>query len=268
MSVTGHPPPLAGEPLACEEFGHGIGRPDGILVLRYRSAGVLDLDRGRQDFLHQLYWAPAGLLAVTRSGTPDFLGPGEAYWAQRGVDHEVRALDQAVAYRVCLREVPAALATCRAGPVRVDEVASRLLTSLLRADLPLEDALAARAGFLAALRPADGAEQAEVHVRGGRGYARTVARALARDPADPTDLAGWARRLHVSTKTLQRDVERSYGLSWTHWRTRVRLRAARALLATQPVGVTAARVGYASPSAFVAAYAREFGHTPGREGRM
>lgn len=261
MSPGGH------EPLACEEFGHGIGRPDGILVLRYRSTGLLDLGSMRQDYLHQLYWVPDGLLAATRAGVPVFSGPGEAFWAGRGVEHEVRASGQAVVYRVCLREAPPALRDCRAGAVRVEDAAADEVVGLARTGVSLDDALAARARLFAALRPAEEAEADAVHARGGRGYALVVARALARDPADPTDLAGWARRLHVSTKTLQRDVERSYGLSWTRWRTRVRLHAARALLATQPVGATAARVGYASASAFVAAYAREFGRTPGKEVR-
>jgi AraC-like DNA-binding protein len=260
VSLGGH------EPLACEEFGYGIGRPDGVLVLRYRSTGVLDLGSMRQDYLHQLYWAPDGLLAATRAGVPVFVGPGEGFWAGRGTEHEVRASGQAVVYRVCLREAPSALQDCRAGAVHV-EAAAEEISGLARTRVSLDDALAARARLFAALRPAEEAEADLVHARGGRGYALVVARALARDPADPTDLAGWARRLHVSTKTLQRDVERSYGLPWTRWRTRVRLHAARALLATQPVGATAARVGYASASAFVAAYAREFGRTPGKEVR-
>jgi len=96
------------------------------------------------------------------------------------------------------------------------------------------------------------------------GFAATVARALHRNPADATELREWAARLHVSVKTLQRDFLREYGTSYTHWRTSLRLRASKALLQTQPVAVVARRVGYATPSAFIAAFAREFGYTPGR----
>jgi AraC-like DNA-binding protein len=98
----------------------------------------------------------------------------------------------------------------------------------------------------------------------GGGYAVTVARALTRDPADPTSLGEWADRLHVSTKTLQRDFEREYGMAYTRWRTVLRLKASRVLLERHPVAEVAHRVGYASPSAFVAAFAREYGCTPGR----
>jgi AraC-like DNA-binding protein len=95
-------------------------------------------------------------------------------------------------------------------------------------------------------------------------FAATVARALLQDPADRTELREWAARLHVSIKTLQRDFLREYGKSYSRWRTELRLRASRALLETQPVAEVALRVGYASPSAFIAAFAREYGYTPGR----
>jgi AraC-like DNA-binding protein len=99
---------------------------------------------------------------------------------------------------------------------------------------------------------------------GGAGLATIVARALLQDPADRTELREWAARLHVSLKTLQRDFLREYGTSYRRLRTELRLRASRVLLETQPVREVARRVGYASPSAFIAAFAREYGYTPGR----
>jgi len=96
------------------------------------------------------------------------------------------------------------------------------------------------------------------------GFAATVARALHRNPADGTELREWAARLHVSVKTLQRDFVREYGTSYSRWRTSLRLRVSKVLLQTQPVAEVARRVGYATPSAFCAAFAREFGHSPRR----
>ena len=69
-------------------------------------------------------------------------------------------------------------------------------------------------------------------------------------------------------KTLQRDFTREFGMSYSRWRTRLRLRASLALLETRPVGEVARRVGYASPSAFIAAFAQEYGYTPGRAASM
>ncbi|MGI5176519.1 helix-turn-helix transcriptional regulator [Dactylosporangium sp. CA-152071] len=54
------------------------------------------------------------------------------------------------------------------------------------------------------------------------------------------------------------------GMSFGRWRTNVRLRAALSLLATgTPVAVVARRVGYRSPSAFIAAFRQAFGVSPG-----
>ena len=61
----------------------------------------------------------------------------------------------------------------------------------------------------------------------------------------------------------QRDIDRVYGTSFTTLRTRIRLRAAVAYLQDGSVTETAHLVGYASASAFVSAFTKEFGQTPG-----
>jgi AraC-like DNA-binding protein len=84
------------------------------------------------------------------------------------------------------------------------------------------------------------------------------------DPADQTRLDEWAIRLHTSTKTVQRDFMREFGVSYSQWRTRIRLEAAVVLLETGSVTEVAHLVGYSSVPAFVTAFSREYGHTPGR----
>ncbi|MEV5827396.1 AraC family transcriptional regulator [Spirillospora sp. NPDC052242] len=260
MRPGGH---LRDDPVHCEEYGYGLGNPDGIFVLKYRSASGLTLGETRQDFLHQLYWSPDGVLAVLNGSATEFLGHREAYWASRATAHEVRAGDHQTVYRVCLREVPPALHGHRCGPVAVDARAAELIRRITRRDCDERTALDARGGIMAGLTPLTG--RGVPRSAGGSGYALTVARALSHDPADPTPLTEWARRLRVSSKTLQRDFVREFGMPYTRWRTRHRLRAARVLLGAHPVTEVAHRVGYASPSAFIAAYAGEYGRTPGRD---
>jgi len=72
-----------------------------------------------------------------------------------------------------------------------------------------------------------------------------------------------AVELHISPKTLQRDFLREFGIAYSPWPTKLRLQAARLLLDSQPVSTVAVRVGDASPSAFICAFAKEFGFTPG-----
>lgn len=259
MSVIG---PGPGDPVWCQEYGYGLGRLNGIMILKYRSAGVLEFGRTRQDFLHQFYWSPDGMLTTLVGAHARFVGPQEAFWSQRAVDHEVRAADRQTVYRVCIRQLPPALGAFRAGPVSLAPEAARLIETLARPGFDEQEALRVRSRVLAGLALTE--EEYLAHHAVGGGHARTVARALSHDPGDPTRLDEWAPRLHTSVKTLQRDFQREFGMPFTAWRTQLRLRAARALLATEPVGSVAHRVGYASTSAFVQAYASEYGHTPGR----
>ncbi|WP_229402723.1 helix-turn-helix transcriptional regulator [Micromonospora okii] len=258
--------PVAGDPGRCDEFGYGLGHPDGILVLRYRSATRLAFAESRQDFLHQLYWSPDGLLSARHGRHAAFVGPDEVFWAHRAVTHEVHAADRQSVYRICLREVPAALDGLRAGVAAIDAGAARLVLALTERGYDERDAPEARRRIMAGLTPRP--QPADDRPAGGPGVAVAVATALAQDPGDPTGLAEWAERLHVSVKTLQRDFAREFGMSYSQWRTRMRLRASLALLETRPVGEVARRIGYASPSAFISAFAREYGCTPGRAATM
>lgn len=252
----------AADPRWIEEFGYGLGRPDGIVVLKYTCDGLVDVGSGRQDFLHQLYWTPDGTLSTLAGQQSQFIGPNEAFWAERGASHDVRALGRQTTYRICLREAPAALAGLRSGAVSISATAADLVQRLCGPGVSERTALADRAELLGGLSPSD--EGYAAHHAIGAGFAMTVARTLSHDPGDATPIDEWAERLHISVKTLQRDFEREFMMSFSQWRTELRLRIARVLLEVQPVGEVAYRVGYATPSAFVAAFAKKFGCTPGQ----
>ncbi|MYV99320.1 helix-turn-helix domain-containing protein [Streptomyces sp. SID3343] len=251
--------------MACDAFGYGLGQLAGILVLHYRTAGPLGFGAVRQDLLHQLYWSPDGMLSAVRGGRSCFTAPGEGFWVEQAVGHEVRAAERQSVYRICLREVPEPLIGLRAGHVALGPDAKRLVQEIATPGYDERRALEARAHIMGDLAPltADIAEQCA----DGKGFARSVARAMSHDPADPTRLDEWAARLHISPKTLQRDFVREFGTSFTRHRTLLRLGVARALLAGEPVCVVARRVGYSSVSAFVLAFAKEYGCPPGRYAR-
>lgn len=247
-----------------EEFPYGLGPPDGILALRYPPTGgvVTDFPESRNDFVHQIYFSPDGVLAVGRGGTAAFAGPTSAVWVRQGVVAEVTALEVQTVVRLCVRRAPDELVRHEATVLAISPAAVEAVTRLVRPGTDERAGLAARAVLLDQLAgsPADpiGYGSAEL------GPAGAVARALALDPADRTSLPGWAERLHVSPKTLQREFERVYGLSFSTWRTRTRLQASRAMLSRWSVTETAHRVGYATASSYVAAFTREYGEPPGR----
>src|SRR6266566_4793415 len=94
--------------------------------------------------------------------------------------------------------------------------------------------------------------------------ARRVARALRADPADRRTLREWGREVGASERTLARAFAAEAGVPFGRWRTLLRLQAALSMLAAgEPVSRVAGRVGYDTPSAFVAAFRRETGQTPG-----
>jgi len=93
---------------------------------------------------------------------------------------------------------------------------------------------------------------------------RAIAEALIAEPADPRELAAWAAHVHAGARTVSRLFLSETGLSFAQWRTHVRIQAAVQLLANgTSVGATARAVGYRKPSAFINAFRRVTGQTPG-----
>lgn len=93
--------------------------------------------------------------------------------------------------------------------------------------------------------------------------ARLVAERLQRDPADPAGLDGFARGAGASTRTLQRLFRDETGLRFSEWRQRLRMLYAIARLgAGDSVASAGERAGYATTSAFIAAFRKQLGSTP------
>ncbi|TYL51389.1 helix-turn-helix domain-containing protein [Nocardioides sp. BGMRC 2183] len=248
-----------------QEYGYGLGPPTGILVLRYPpGSGVPDFPEDRDDFLHQVFWSPDGVLALRRGTASRFVTADEMLWVRRGVVAEVHGLGVQTVLRACLRQAPQTLVDRAAAVLAPGQQVGARLQAIARPGVTEAEGLQARADVLAALARCPVEEVDHGSTGPVAGPAQMVARALLADPSDPTSLGEWASRLHVSPKTLQRDIERQYAVAFTTLRTRIRLRAAAALLRSRSVTETAHLVGYGSASAFVAAFTREFGETPGR----
>lgn len=91
-----------------------------------------------------------------------------------------------------------------------------------------------------------------------------ICRHLQKHPDSQRNLAQWADRLGVSTKTLSRLFIKETGMGFRKWRQRLRLLAALPLLEQgQRVTDIALASGYETPSAFTAAFKEQFGSTPG-----
>ena len=95
--------------------------------------------------------------------------------------------------------------------------------------------------------------------------ARAAAFRLQHDPGAAHDLAALASDSGASVRTLQRLFPRETGLTLEAWRQKARLIHAMGRLASgDRVTIAALDSGYQNVSAFIVAFSRQFGITPGR----
>jgi AraC-like DNA-binding protein/quercetin dioxygenase-like cupin family protein len=211
---------------------------------------------------HQLAWAADGVLTIVAETHTWVLPPTRALWIPAGVVHETIASEKATMRTLYLKPGLCPIAWAAPQPV----AATRLLAELIMylSDAPLKPAERSRAEavLLDLLQPV-ATTTIEVAMPTDE-RALDVARGLLADPADGRSLAEWGRAVGASGRTLTRAFLAGTGIPFSRWRTAVRLRAALPHLASgEPIGVVADRVGYQTPSAFVAAFRRETGLTPG-----
>ena len=84
------------------------------------------------------------------------------------------------------------------------------------------------------------------------------------DLRQPRTLAWLARAVSTSERTLARLFRTEFGMTYSQWRTNVRVfRAMIRLAEGATVTETAQRCGWATTSAFIDTFARMMGQTPG-----
>lgn len=212
--------------------------------------------------LHQVIWSQAGIIEVSVESALWVLPPSRALWMPSGTFHQTRGRDAARelggAFIKPGKRSPAWKAPC------VLEMTPLLRALLGHLGQQLDDAARTRAEALIpdALRPIDATPIRLSVPRDDRGEA--VARALLQDPSDGRSLIAFGKAAGASQRTLSRIFISETGVSFNRWRTTLRVRAALPHLAAGvPVAEVASLVGYQTPSAFVAAFRRVTGGTPG-----
>jgi AraC-like DNA-binding protein len=216
---------------------------------------------------HQLAWAANGVLTVLTADATWVLPTTRALWIPAGLRHETasdggRATMRSLYIRPGLFPSPLDSETTRPTPVRTSPLLAELIGYLGEPDLDKSRRAHAETLLADLLTPVP---VTTIGVRlPASATALRVAEALRKDPADRRTLRDWGREVGASERTLARAFTTEAGLPFGRWRTLVRLQAALSMLAAgHPVGRVASRVGYDTPSAFVAAFRRETGQTPG-----
>jgi AraC-like DNA-binding protein len=210
---------------------------------------------------HQLALAARGVLVMTVGRTSWVLPPTRALWLPAGVAHSVAVSGQTTMLTTYLDPARCPLRWVAPTVVDASGLVRELVAHLSRAGLSGHQRQRAEAvlwDVIVALPVATLSPPMPVDDR-----ARQVAEGLLVDPTDRRSLSAWGRTVGASERTLARLFAAETGMGFERWRSTARLAAALPLLASgAPVGTTAHRVGYATPSAFVAAFRREIGTTP------
>jgi AraC-like DNA-binding protein len=213
---------------------------------------------------HQLVFASAGVLAVEVPPETWIVPPVRAVWVPAGTSHRLVARTRASLRTIYVepslapgRETIAVFAV----PRLLRELILHIVAiGMLDADVPEHDRLACV--FLDQLA-ADADEEALRIVQPVEPIARAAAELLAAEPGRSIDDV--ARVVGTSRRSLERSFSEHAGTTLGRWRQQVRLaRSLELLSAGASVTETGANVGYATTSAFIDAFRREFGATPSR----
>jgi AraC-like DNA-binding protein len=215
---------------------------------------------------HQLIHVRSGLMTV-RTGAGSWIAPPTwAVWVPAGVEHAIRFTGDS-ALRTCyLRpdwraDLPD---TCHAlaVPVLLAELIARTTaTGMLDRRDPVE---AAVAELIVAEMGAAGPPPFTLPEPAG-GATAAAARLIAAEAPAAAGTATLARAVGLGTRTLERRFQAETGMTLGRWRQqRMLLRGLERLAGGATVAAASTVAGYATPSAFIAAFRKVFGATPSR----
>jgi len=211
---------------------------------------------------HQLAWAANGVLTVLTDLGTWVLPPSRALWIPAAVPHETIASERSTMKTLYLEADRCPIRWNSPRPVIATALLAALIEHLNDDSLDPEHRARAEQLIFDLLEPVE-ITTIQVTMPSDE-RALEVARALAADPSDTRSLAAWGRQIGVSGRTLTRAFLTDTGIPFARWRTSVRLQTAIPLLAAgEPVATVAGYVGYETASAFIAAFRRHTGITPG-----
>lgn len=212
----------------------------------------------------QLLYAVSGTMRIRTSGDAWIVPPDRAVYIPAGIEHSV-SMRAPVEMRTLYIAAPGSIPMPGAPVViAVTPLLKALVLALL--DEPLLHSVDSRAGRIAGLILDEIAGAAPLAMSLPMPTDRRLRRlceALIENPSLPATLDQWADNVGASRRTLSRLFQSECGLTFTAWRQRVRFHAAlEALSRGASVGEAARRQGYASVSAFTAAFRQTFGMSP------
>lgn len=232
------------------------------VVYRYESDGSTRRGTHRHPHLHQLSWAPDGVLEATVEDRVWTLPPSLAIWIPAGSSHEIRSTCGRIeCYDMKTHPMTTPIDWQGSQLIAVTPLFRSLIEHLAHPDLDADERMRAVRVLFDQCRPTTIPGIDVPMPRDPR--VRAIATALVRDPADDRSLAEWAMSSRVSVRTLTRLIRGETGMAFGDWRLQIRVAAALSHLAAGDTVTAAGRkVGYRNASAFIDAFRRGMGTTP------
>lgn len=211
---------------------------------------------------HELLWTDRGVVTMYAGERQWTVTPGVGLWLPAGVEHEGSTRHDTEVRATYFDPDSWTKHWDRPVAVSLNPAVRELLIHLKHAHMTVEQRVRAQQVCIDMLQITESV-QLEVPLPQDPRLARLVDTVL-RDPADNRSLEQWAAVLNMTSRTLTRAFAAEIAMSFARWRRLVRMRAAAGELADgTSVKVVARRVGYGSTSAFVAAFHKTVGCTPG-----
>ena len=209
-----------------------------------------------------LTWSSTATLIGTIARRDWLIPPGYGLWVPGGVEHAGAVLHAGEMLTITFAADGCPITWTEPTCFTVGSLLGEIITHLHRIAPGDHSRPAAEALMFELLTPLPAHH---IHVTmPADSRARAIAEQLIAHPADQRELTAWADHVHTSVRTLSRLFRAETGLNFATWRTQVRIRAAIPMLAGgTSVNATARAVGYRKPSAFIAAFRRVTGQTPG-----
>lgn len=223
------------------------------------------IERHNHDW-HQLIYASAGLLHVWTERGSWIVPPHWAIFVPAGTTHSIRFAAPSDLRTLYLRpgwsdRMPADCAVIGVSPLLRELILRTTRERMLDNRDPAETALAIL--ILDEFRQA-GAPPFDLPQPASPALVR-AARLMAANAPEAATSATLARAVGLGTRTLERQFLAETGLTPGRWRRQYALLGAlESLAAGTPIKQAAAEAGYATPSAFTAAFRDTFGTTPAR----
>lgn len=210
----------------------------------------------------ELLWNVVGTLRVETPSGVLLVPTGMNLWIPAGVPHEVIAPAGTALSCTWFSSARCPVAWTEPALVAVPPLLRSVLEHLSDFTLPVAERRRAEAFAFDLLAPSP-TISLPVPLPADPGL-RAVAERIMADPADARPLRDWSALAHLSVRSFTRAFARETGTSFVQWRLRVQMQRAMGLLSEgNTIETTGRMVGYQSPSAFIAAFTRVVGLTPG-----